>query len=83
MYLSRKLDEELLKWKVNGQGKPLLISGARQVGTKGSMQSLFLFMEEKKSFFGIRFSLENYSEYGKIKVFPLYAVSDFGSNDQN
>ena len=54
-----------------------------KAGTKGSMQSLFLFMEEKKSDFGIRFSLKNYSEYGKIKVFPLYAVSDFGSHDQN
>jgi uncharacterized protein len=46
-------------------------------GTKGTMQSLYLFMEEKKSIYGIRFSLENYAEYEKIKVFPLYAVSDF------
>ncbi len=46
-------------------------------GTKGSMQSLHLFMKEKKSIYGIRFSLENFSEYEKIKVIPLYAVSDF------
>jgi predicted AAA+ superfamily ATPase len=46
-------------------------------GTKGSMQSLHLFMEEKKSKYGIRFSLENYAEYEKIKIIPLYAVSDF------
>jgi len=46
-------------------------------GKKGSMQSLFLFLEEKKSPIGIRFSLENYSSYENIRVFPLYAVSDF------
>ena len=44
---------------------------------KGSMQSLRLFMQEKKAAFGIRFSLENYSEYENIRVMPLYAVSDF------
>jgi hypothetical protein len=46
-------------------------------GKKGSMQSLHLFLKEKKIPFGIRFSLENYSVYGQIKVYPLYAVSDF------
>jgi Holliday junction resolvase-like predicted endonuclease len=46
-------------------------------GKRGSMQSMYLFMEEKKSSFGVRFSLENYSAYEKIKVYPLYAVSDF------
>ena len=51
-------------------------------GTKGSMQSLYLFMEEKKSKYGIRFSLENYAEYEKIKIIPLYAVSDFIAGHQ-
>jgi predicted AAA+ superfamily ATPase len=46
-------------------------------GKKGSMQSLFLFLSEKEIPSGIRFSLENYSSYEKIQVFPLYAVSDF------
>lgn len=46
-------------------------------GKKGSMQSLHLFMQEKRSAYGVRFSLENYSAYEKIKSFPLYAVSDF------
>ena len=46
-------------------------------GKKGSMQSLHLFLKEKKIPFGIRFSLENYSVYGQIRVYPLYAVSDF------
>jgi len=46
-------------------------------GKKGSMQSLFLFLEEKKATTGVRFSLENYSSYDNIRVYPLYAVSDF------
>ncbi len=46
-------------------------------GKKGSMQSLYLFMEEKKSVTGVRFSLENYATYKNIRVYPLYAVSDF------
>jgi predicted AAA+ superfamily ATPase len=46
-------------------------------GSKGSMQSLFLFLKEKKASKGVRFSLENYAKYDNIEVFPLYAVSDF------
>lgn len=46
-------------------------------GKQGSMQSLFLFLKEKKCDFGIRFSLENFSVYDNIMVYPLYAVSDF------
>jgi len=38
------------------------------------MQSLNLFIEEKKSSRGIRISLENFSQYGKITIIPLYAV---------
>lgn len=45
-------------------------------GTKGSMQSMYLFLEEKKIDFGIRFSLENFSEMEKIKIIPLYAVGN-------
>lgn len=45
-------------------------------GKKGSMQSLFLFLAEKKVPVGIRFSLENYSTYENIRVFPIYAVSE-------
>lgn len=44
-------------------------------GTKGSMQSLFLFLNEKRIETGIRISQENFSEYDKIKVFPIYAVA--------
>jgi len=43
-------------------------------GAKGQMQSMYIFLEEKKSEYGIRVSLENFSAYGKIKVYPLYAA---------
>ncbi|MDR2475837.1 MAG: AAA family ATPase [Bacteroidales bacterium] len=43
-------------------------------GTTGKMQSLNLFMKEKQSLYGIRTSLENFAEYNKIKVYPLYAI---------
>lgn len=46
-------------------------------GKKGSMQSLRLFMQEKSSALGVRFSLENYSEYENILSLPLYAINDF------
>jgi len=45
-------------------------------GKKGSMQSLRLFMQEKKSEMGIRISFEKYSKYDNIQVFPLYAIAD-------
>lgn len=45
-------------------------------GTKGSMQSLFLFLNEKKIKTGIRVSQENFSKYDKIMVFPIYAVAN-------
>ena len=44
-------------------------------GTKGQMQSMHLFLEERRLQLGIRVSTENFSEYGVIKTVPLYAVS--------
>jgi predicted AAA+ superfamily ATPase len=44
---------------------------------RGSMQSIRLFLEEKKCPWGYRFSTENFTEYENIKVMPLYAVSNF------
>ena len=43
-------------------------------GTKGSMQSLFLFLKEKNLPYGIRVSSENFGEMDQIKILPLYAV---------
>ncbi|MEN8247524.1 MAG: ATP-binding protein [Bacteroidota bacterium] len=45
-------------------------------GSKGSMTSMFLFLKEKKAKYGYRLSLENFAEYERIKVFPLYAYSN-------
>jgi hypothetical protein len=43
-------------------------------GIKGKMQSLRIFMEEKKCKFGIRTSLENFNRLGDISIVPLYAM---------
>ena len=43
-------------------------------GTQGKMQSLHLFMKEKKIPEGVRISLENFNHYEKIYVYPLYGV---------
>jgi len=43
-------------------------------GIKGKMQSLRIFMKEKKSRFGIRTSLENFNQMGNINIVPLYAI---------
>jgi len=45
-------------------------------GKSGKMQSLHLFMNEKQSSYGVRASLENFAQYDKIKVFPLYAIGN-------
>ncbi|NOX87287.1 MAG: ATP-binding protein [Chlorobi bacterium] len=45
-------------------------------GTQGKMQSLYLFMKEKNIPAGIRISLENFSHYNSIHVFPLYGVEN-------
>jgi hypothetical protein len=50
-----------------------------KAGTKGAMQSMFLFMDEKKSDWGLRLSLENFTEFDRVKVMPLYAVSNLNS----
>jgi predicted AAA+ superfamily ATPase len=47
-----------------------------KAGTKGSMQSLYLFMDSKKIKKGIRVSQENFSTYQNIDVYPLYAVAN-------
>ncbi len=47
-----------------------------KAGTKGSMQSMFLFLREKKLTKGIRVSMENFSSYSNIEVYPLYAIEN-------
>jgi len=48
-------------------------------GKQGKMQSMWMFMKEKNSDFGIRTSLENFGQYQNIKVFPLYAIGNLFS----
>jgi predicted AAA+ superfamily ATPase len=45
-------------------------------GTIGKMQSMHLFLKEKQSEYGIRTSLENFVQYDKIKIYPLYAIGN-------
>lgn len=45
-------------------------------GTQGKMQSLRLFLLERNKEIGYRTSLENFSQYEQIQVFPLYALSN-------
>jgi uncharacterized protein len=45
-------------------------------GTKGSMNSMFIFLKEKKAQYGCRISMENFAEFENIKVYPLYAVAN-------
>lgn len=42
-------------------------------GTKGSMQSMYLFMKEKKTMLGYRLSFENFSSMDSVKIMPVYA----------
>jgi predicted AAA+ superfamily ATPase len=43
-------------------------------GKQGKMQSMWFFMKEKNSSYGIRCSLENFCTYQNINVYPLYAI---------
>ncbi|MEI8349153.1 MAG: AAA family ATPase [Candidatus Omnitrophota bacterium] len=43
-----------------------------KAGKTGTLKSLKLFMEEKKSLFGVRFSQEKLSLYDKVLTLPLY-----------
>ena len=45
-------------------------------GKQGKMQSMHLFLKEKKKEYGIRTSLENFATYDKIKVVPLYSIGN-------
>ncbi|MFC1596087.1 DUF4143 domain-containing protein, partial [Candidatus Margulisiibacteriota bacterium] len=45
-----------------------------KAGTKGQMQSMNIFLQERQMPRGIRISLENFNQYENIDVIPLYAV---------
>ena len=58
------------------QKKDKIIPIEVKSGKSGKMQSMHLFLSEKQSEFGIRTSLENFSKYDKIRVYPLYAIGN-------
>jgi predicted AAA+ superfamily ATPase len=45
-----------------------------KAGTKGAMQSMHLFLDEKNMDYGIRTSLENFGKFENIKIVPIYAM---------
>jgi len=45
-------------------------------GKRGSMQSLHLFLSDKKCPFGVRTSSENFAAFDNIRVIPLYAIGN-------
>jgi hypothetical protein len=45
-------------------------------GMQGKMQSLWMFLKEKNPGPGLRISLENFSHYPGIDVYPLYAIGN-------
>jgi len=47
-----------------------------KAGTSGSMQSMYKFIELKHCAYGFRVSMEPFSEYHRVKVVPLYALSN-------
>jgi len=59
------------------QSKSEIVPIEVKAGKKGSMQSMYLFLNEKNSKMGLRLSTENYGSLDSILIRPLYAVSDF------
>ena len=87
-------DEELYCWvrekkNTNAQIDFVVQCGEKIIpvevksGRQGKMQSMWVFLEEKKLSYGIRTSLENFSEYNKIRVFPLYAIGNLTKTNFN
>lgn len=58
------------------QQKTAIVPIEVKANTKGAMQSMHLFLEEKKANRGIRFSLENFGQMQQIAIYPLYAVQN-------
>ncbi len=45
-------------------------------GSRGQMQSMHIFLNERNVEEGLRISGENFTSYDKIKTIPLYAVKN-------
>lgn len=48
---------------------------------KGSMQSMYQFLKEKKYNKGIRISMENFPKINEIQIIPLYAIRNLYQSD--
>ncbi len=46
-----------------------------KAGTRGQMQSLHTFLNERNLDRGLRISHENFAQYDKIKTIPIYATN--------
>jgi predicted AAA+ superfamily ATPase len=58
------------------QNKGKIVPIEVKSGKQGKMQSMHLFLAEKQSEYGIRTSLENFTKYDNIRVYPLYAIGN-------
>ena len=76
---------QLYHWQRNVRGSNaevdyILAAGSRIVpvevksGSRGTMQSLRLFLREKNIHFGVRLSLENFGRLPDVAILPLYAA---------
>lgn len=52
-----------------------------KAGTRGAMQSLYYFLDQKQLPFGIRSSLEPFGELEKVHIIPLYALGTWYSRN--
>ncbi|HNQ68613.1 MAG TPA: AAA family ATPase [Bacteroidales bacterium] len=77
---------QLFYWQRESQGSQaeidFLVQSGRNIvpievksGTRGKMQSLYLFLREKNLQIGVRTSMENIGEVDKIRIFPMYAIT--------
>ncbi|HQJ61666.1 MAG TPA: DUF4143 domain-containing protein, partial [bacterium] len=74
-----KSSQAEVDYVVEKNGKIIPVEVKAASGRK--MKSMHLFMEEKKSDFGIRLCADNFSKEGKIYSIPLYAagfINDYG-----
>ena len=47
-----------------------------KAGTKGQMQSMYIFLNERNFNKGIRISQENFGKYDRIITIPIYAIEN-------
>ena len=84
-YQNNRLPAELYYWQREKEGSAAEVDYVIQqgqdivpvevkAGTKGAMQSMFLFLSEKQRQKGIRCSMENFDEFQNFEIFPLYAA---------